>query len=156
MSRGNFGNQMNFNNLSDIFRRIQGAQQLGPLQQAAVDTQKGVRTDIERLFSEQAAGFQENVSGGLQQQSTKQRKKLEARGVSPQALFLLQNLGVERQAPLVLGQLRDKLTSGRLDALTGISKNLANIFTGATEQGTSSLSSVLRLLGGISDGRDRR
>lgn len=135
--------QSNIGNLTEIFRRLQGAQQLGPLQKEAVKAQKDVRTDIERLFAEQAAGFQENVSAGLQQQATKQREKLADRGMSPQALHLLQNLGVERQSPLVLNQLRDKLTAGRLDALTGISKNLANIFTGATEQGTGLLSQLL-------------
>lgn len=133
----------NLNNVAAIFQRLQGGMEMGPLQQAAVDAQKATRTDIEKLFSDQARGFQENIKHGLGAKVAQQKAKLAERGIDPETLGLAGDFGAQREGDLVLGQLKDKLSGSRLDALMGISKNLANIFTGSTETGTRLLSQLL-------------
>ena len=109
--------------------------------------QKTTRTDVERLFDEQAVGFDENVKAGFDITEGQQKSKLTDRGVSESTLALLGDFGSKREGGLALEQLQEALVGGKLEAQTGFAKNIADIFSGSTRSNTGLLSQLLGKIG---------
>ncbi len=141
-----------FGDLTGIFKQLQGAQTLSPLQQAAIDVQTTTRKDVERLFDEQSVGFDENVTAAFQKQQVQETGKLAERGVSEQTLALLGDFGGGREGGLALEQLQEALVGGKLEAQTGFASNIADIFTGASRSNTGLLSQLLSSVGNLGRG----
>lgn len=142
-----FGQPFNFQSALSRFlpivQQLQGALGPTPFQQAAVDTQRQTRRNIETMFANRQKEIQRNVGQALQGKIAQGKQRLAERGISGQAAALLGDFGAGDQQGFVNRQIRSSLMGQKLPHMLGISKDISSLLSGATDVNTRLLSSLL-------------